>query len=171
MDENDFYNLVTKYRDSIARIIYRLICSQEDTRDLMQDAFMKLWKHQRKLDNERAAFTYLYRTAVNLAIDWLRHQKSRKVDPLVEPDRISSANPGPPSELFGLIMDCAGKLKPKQKAVFILKDIEGFEFEEIAVLLNSSPANLRGNLHLARKKIRESLLKHYNLTVEDWYEL
>jgi len=171
MDEHEFYNLVTKYRDSIARIVHRLIHSQEDARDIMQDALMQLWKHQRQLDDQRAAFIYLYRTAVNLAIDWLRRRKSRKIDPAAEPDRIGLMNTGDTSEFFEVIMNCAQYLKPKQKAVFILKDLEGFEFEEIALLMNCSPANVRSNLHLARKKIKKSLTKLYDITPEYWYEL
>jgi RNA polymerase sigma-70 factor (ECF subfamily) len=171
MNETEYYSLLAGYRDSMARIIYRLVHSQEDTRDLMQDACVQLWKHHQQLDNRRAACTYLYRTAINLAIDWLRHRKFQIVESEATLAQFSNDTPADSRELFEAILACSRHLKPKQQAVFILKDLEGFEFEEIALLMNSRPANLRSNLHLARKKIKEILEKQYNITMEYWYDL
>jgi RNA polymerase sigma-70 factor (ECF subfamily) len=171
MDRNEFYTLVAKYQDSIARILYRMVRSQEDTRDLMQDAYMQLWKHHQRLENQRAAFTFLYRVTVHLAIDWLRRRKYQVSNSTTELEQYGSAMPEDSHELFEAILACAQQLKPKQKAVFILKDMEGFEFEEIAVLMNTGLTNLRSNLYLARKKIKETLKKQYNITMEYWYDL
>jgi RNA polymerase sigma-70 factor (ECF subfamily) len=171
MNETEFYALAARYRESIARIIYRLVHSQEDTRDLMQDAFMQLWNHHRQMENQRAAYTYLYRTAINLAIDWLRHRKYEIGESVIEPVQPGSGTPKDSRELFEATLACSRHLKPKQRAVFILKDLEGFEFDEIAVLMNTSPANLRSNLYLARKKIKETLAKQYDITMEYWYDL
>ncbi len=171
MNETEFQTLVAKYRDSMARIIYRLVHSQEDTRDLMQDAFVQLWKHHQQMENQRAACTYLYRISINLAIDWLRHKKYQLLESATELAQLSSGTPKDSRELFEAILVCSRHLKPKQQAVFILKDLEGFEFDEIAVLMNTRPANLRSNLHLARKKIKATLEKQYNITMEYWYEL
>jgi RNA polymerase sigma-70 factor (ECF subfamily) len=171
MDQNEFHKLVSTYQDSVAGVIYRLIHSQEDARDLMQDAFIQLWKHHQKLDNQHAALTYLYRTAVHLAIDRLRRKKHGMVELTPEVEQLNAGMVKDSRELFEAIMVSAKWLKPKQKAVFILRDVEGFEFEEIAVLLNIPLANLRSNLHLARKKIKEILKKYYNITTEYWYDL
>jgi len=171
MNETEYHTLVTRYRESIARIIYRLVHSQEDTRDLMQDAFMQLWKHHQQMENQRAACTYLYRISINLAIDWLRHKKYQMLESAAELAQLSSGTPKDSRELFEAILACARHLKPKQQAVFILKDLEGFEFDEIAALMNTRSANLRSNLHLARKKVKEILAKQYNITMEYLYDL
>jgi len=172
MDAQEFNTIVSYYQNSVAGIIYRLVRSQEDARDLMQDAFIRLWKHRHKLDNRRAALTYLYRTAVHLAIDRLRRRKFQMVDwTIAEVDQDTNGAVKDSRELFEAIMISAKQLKPKQQTVFILKDLEGFEFEEIAVLMNMTSANLRSNLYLARKKIKELLKRYFNITMEYWYDL
>jgi len=172
MDAQEFNTIVSDYQNSVAGIIYRLVRSQEDARDLMQDAFIRLWKHRQKLDNRRAALTYLYRTAVHLAIDRLRRRKFQMVDwTIAEVDQDTNGAVKDSRELFEAIMISAKQLKPKQQTVFILKDLEGFEFEEIAVLMNMTSANLRSNLYLARKKIKELLKRYFNITMEYWYDL
>ena len=80
-------------------------------------------------------------------------------------------NPDEQDEMFHLIVQCSSKLKPKQKAVFLLRDIEGFSFEEIADTLKMSINNIQSNLHLARKNIRCLLESKYQLTWETIYDL
>ena len=170
MTQEDFYSLLDRYQNPLFGTIYRMVHAWEEARDLAQDAFVNLWKNHEKMENQRTALTYLYRTAVNLAIDLLRRRKFVPSRLETEPFQIGE-DAHDIHELFEVIMKCTMHLKPKQKAVFILRDIEGFDFEEMARLLDMPVSNLRSNLHLARKKIRQTLKAHFNITLEYWYDL
>lgn len=169
MTIEDYYSILEQYQVSVSGMIYRMIHSREEARDLVQDAFINLWKNYEKLDNQRAALIYLYRTALHLAIDLLRRKKFTPAS--LDAESLSIREDQDADEVYQAIIKSTVYLKPKQKAVFILKDIEGFDFEEIAGLLDMPVSNLRSNLHLARKNIRELLKKHFQITLEYLYDL
>lgn len=168
MIENQFNLMVDRYSKPIFSIIYKMVNHKETAYDLTQDVFLKLWQHHDILNNTKSIFTLIYKIAMNLSIDYLRKKKPNFIE-----DEIMDLvqNPDEQDEMFHLIVQCSSKLKPKQKAVFLLRDIEGFSFEEIADTLKMSINNIQSNLHLARKNIRCLLESKYQLTWETIYDL
>jgi RNA polymerase sigma-70 factor (ECF subfamily) len=170
MTENQFKEIIERYSQPILNIIHKMIHQQETAYDLSQDVFLKLWQHRKNLDDSKPVFTFIYKIAINLSIDYLR----KKPPDLIENNMLDLMNTNSyeeQEEIFNLIMRCSSELKPKQKAIFLLRDIEGFSFEEIADTLKMSVNNIRSNLHLARKKIRHLLESKYQLTWETLYDL
>ena len=170
MIENQFDEIVDLYSQPILNIIYKMIHHKETAYDLAQDVFTKLWEHRNKFDQQKSIFTLIYKIAMNLSIDYLRKKKPDVYENEIL-EMVYTSDPNDQSEIFNLIMQCSSDLKPKQKAVFLLRDIEGFSFEEIAETLRMSVNNIQSNLHLARKRIRYLLETKYQLTLETLYDL
>jgi RNA polymerase sigma-70 factor (ECF subfamily) len=170
MIENQFDEIVDRYSQPIWSIIFKMVHHKETAYDLTQDVFTKVWEHRNKFDHQKQIFTYIYKIAMNLSIDYLRKNKPDIIETeLLE--LINSSDPDDQDELFNLIVQCSSDLKPKQKAVFLLRDIEGFTYKEIAETLKMSVNNIQSDLHLARKKIRHLLESKYQLTLETLYDM
>lgn len=170
MTKDQFEQLIERYHRSIQTLIYRIVWEWETANDLAQDVFVKMWEKHNRIPLSDNIYTLLYRIAVHSAIDYLRRRKTT-----VQADNLTaSTNIWQKTEqanLFSIIEDCTRFLKPKQKAVFIMRDMEGFGIEEIALIMNISAGSVRSNLHLARKNIREYLAKSFNITEESLYDL
>jgi RNA polymerase sigma-70 factor (ECF subfamily) len=170
MDKKQFTDILDMYQTAVISVLYKMINSWETARDLAQDAFINLWHYRDKIDEEKPIFTLLYKIAVNLAIDQIRKTKKNYVE-LDNNLNVSSVENLDNRELYQLILAISDRLKPKQKAIFILRDIEGFTFEEIKSIMNMPIGNIRSNLHLARKNIKIILESEYNYSQEMIYEL
>lgn len=170
MTTKDFNDAVQKYQRPLLSVIQKMVHSHEVARDMVQDSFIRFWKSYRETEFNKSVFSLLYRIAMNLAIDHLRKQNST----LVQSDEYIEDKgyiPGDNSELYQIILECAARLKPRQKAAFILRDIEGLDFNEISQILTLPVENIRSNLHLARKNIKNLLEVNYELNQEFFYEL
>lgn len=170
MDKNQFSELLEDYQAAVISVIHKMTNSWETARDLAQDAFVRLWNYREKISDEKPIFTLIYKIAVNLAIDHLRRNKNRFTTLDTNLSYHSNENPDN-KELYQLIITLSDKLKPKQKAIFVLRDVEGFSFEEIKSIMNMPIGNIRSNLHLARRNIKKSLESEYNFSQEMIYEL
>jgi RNA polymerase sigma-70 factor (ECF subfamily) len=170
MDRNQFADILEFYQYAVITVIHKMINSWETARDLAQDSFIKLWYNRDKIKEDKPVFTLLYKIAVNLAIDHLRKNKNNiiQIDVATLPTSVENLDS---KEIYQLILAISDRLKPKQKAIFILRDIEGFSFEEIKSIMNMSIGNIRSNLHLARKNIKKSLESEYKYSQEMIYEL
>jgi RNA polymerase sigma-70 factor (ECF subfamily) len=165
MTEALFNDIINQYANAVQSLIRRMIGFQEAARDLAQDVFMKLWNNRHSVDTSRPVFTYLYKLAINSSIDYLRKIKPLSIGD--EVNQILSVDQNEnQAELFELIQKCLEFLKPKQKAVFILRDFDGLTFEEIAKVLDTNEQNVRSNLHLARRRVRELLEEKFEVNLE-----
>ena len=170
MIENQFDEIVDRYSQPILNIIYKMVHHKETAYDLTQDVFTKLWQHRNKFDQEKSIFTFIYKMAMNLSIDYLRKKKPDVFENEIL-EMVNTSDPDGPDEIFNLVVQCSSDLKPRQKAVFLLRDIEGFTFEEIADTLRMSVNNVQSNLHLARKRIRYLLETKFQITREMLYDM
>ncbi len=171
-DEKAFQELVERYRTRVASIAYQVLGNYEDARDVAQEVFIKLYRGIGGFDPHKKFFTWLYRLTVNAAIDYLRAKKRRSYENSLDehPDLFLSI-PSPESELASqeferrelrkLFIDLAEKLNPKQRAAFILCDLQGFTADEVAEILECPKVTLRWYLHEARKRIRTAIARDH----------
>jgi RNA polymerase sigma-70 factor (ECF subfamily) len=150
--------------ERIVNIAANMLGDLEEGRDMAQETFIRYWRQWPGSVEPRAAFGYLARTVTNLCIDQLRKRKRARFFSFGrEGSGVEPAAPDDPSrqvewsDLADLIRACSNRLKPKQKAVFVLRDIEGYSVRETAALLDCSENTVLVNLHYARKKLREWL--------------
>jgi RNA polymerase sigma-70 factor (ECF subfamily) len=169
LDEQEFQLLIKRFQLPVFNLVLRMTGSQEIARDLSQDVFMRAWLNRDTLMAQRNTFTLLYRMAVQRSIDYLRKIKPVEVEDDVR-DEVLYAQIEE-DDLYHIILRCAGRLQPKQKAVFILRDMEGLTFEEISGITGQTAGQIHSNLHLARRNIRRTLENVYHITRDILYEL
>ena len=165
MTENQFCEIIERYKSPVIALIGKMVSSIETAQDISQDTFVRLWNYREKIKRDSSVFTLIYKIAVNLSIDYLRKSKPEKIEFDIVTNEYTDEKLET-NEFYKLILKCSEKLKPKQKAVFIMRDIDGLSFEEIAEVLEMPVSNIRSNLHLARKNVRQLLQEKYNINQE-----
>ena len=160
----EFTTIVKKYQRQFIRIAYRMLGSFEDAKDSVQEVFVKFWKAQNAQNSEQDVFSFLTRMLMNLCIDQLRRRKVVRFFSFTESvvGSLPARNPDPGQEfgndeLNAFIESQVAKLKPRQKAIYVLRDIEGYSVKETAKLAGCSESSVLANLHLARKNLRKWL--------------
>ena len=160
--ESAFNAIVDFYSERLYWHIRRLLCSHEDTDDLLQEVFIKVWRALPAFRGESQLYTWLYRIATNEALNFLRKKKGK-----VEIDaELADA-------LFGEKIDedpyfngnaiqrelhkAINQLPQKQRLVFNLRYFDEMKYEDMSALLDTSVGALKASYHIAVKKIEEYL--------------
>lgn len=173
-DKSAFRDLMNKYSHFVAASVYRVLWNNEDTADVVQETFIKVWKNIARYNDDSKFSTWLYKIAINTAYDKLRSRKRKQlIFTGIDEKLIDSLNTKEPvdvvdnlsdKELVKIIMFLADSLSPVQKMIFTLVDIEKHRIRETAEILNMNESTVKANLSHARKKIR---LKLANYIKED----
>ncbi|MFQ5633609.1 MAG: RNA polymerase sigma factor [bacterium] len=161
---SDFATIAEKYQRRLVAIAYRMLGNFEDARDSVQEVLVKFLKTNKLRSSEHEIFQLLTRILVNFCIDQLRKRKVWRFFSFTESgvDSLPGRNPDPDqeinrSELNALLEKKIDKLKPRQKAIYILRDVEGYSVRETANLVGCSENSVLANLHLARQNLRKWL--------------
>lgn len=168
-DRNAFHDLVLRRRERVVRTAYQIVGDLEDARDVAQGVFLRLWRVLQRFDLERRFDTWLYRITVNAAIDHIRDRGPKGfLQPLPDDadERLAGDAPGADaaierSELQRAFLRLAAGLAPKQRATFVLKEIEGLDTADVARALGITESTVRNHLLHARRILREGLLRDY----------
>lgn len=148
-------------------VAFRMLGDTEQAKDTVQEAMVTTWKKLSTLKSADSFKTWFYRIVVNKCYDRMRIIKSNpeiRADDRVWALLSNHISSGEVSELENnetaeVIKALTEKLSPKQKAVFILGELEEMSQEEIAEITGLSRLNVKSNLHYARKKIGEMIKK------------
>ncbi|HJN06785.1 MAG TPA: sigma-70 family RNA polymerase sigma factor [Bacteroidales bacterium] len=165
-DKEAFGHLVKAHQQYAFNLAFRIVCNEEEARDVVQDSFIKIWKNIKLYNPDIKFTTWMYNIVTNTAIDYLRATK--KVD-LVNIDdfhekltKVSTDNPETKlynQEIGQLIHSISDTLPEKQRLVFVLRDLQGMNSAETSDVLDLSITSVKSNLYLARRVIKEKLLK------------
>lgn len=154
-----FEQLLARYERPVFNAAYRILHHRDDAADVTQTAFLKAYEHLDRYDASQQFFSWLYRIAINEAID-LGHR--RKADPLVL-EAIADSASGPEgravdaqsdARLQGALMG----LPADQRALVVLKHVQDFSYEQIAVILDCPVKTVKSRLFTARRALRDRLL-------------
>ena len=162
MTKEEFQKEVIPIGDKLYRIAYRMLGNSESARDVLQEMFLKLWEKRGELRNLSSIDAFACTILKNKCLDRLRLQK-----PTVGMDLLNFQGYSPETD-FDLnegkseIRKVMRTLPEKQQIIMQMRDIDCCTFEEIAVLLDTTVNNVRVQLSLARKQVREQLMKVYN---------
>jgi RNA polymerase sigma-70 factor (ECF subfamily) len=154
----------------LVQVAYRILGDREEARDVVQIAFVRVWEHRRRYHPRYSANTWIYRIATNLAIDHLRSRRSR--ERVAEPLRLHferrqhSAAHRPLAELgereVAAIFDqLAAGLTERQRAIFVMRELEGLTSAEVAEIVGCRESTVRNHLFNARRVLREALVRRY----------
>lgn len=172
-----FENLVHRYDVKIMRLIFNMVNDVEDTRDLYQEVFMKVFKSIKTFRFQSEFYTWLFRIAVNSCSNYRKrkayHQYASLEDYLKEEDGqwrivITDETRNPEqlminNELNDQIQKSIDKLSPKQKSVFILKHYHGYKLSEIANILNCAEGTVKNYMFRAVQKMKQSLAEYHQI--------
>lgn len=155
-----FETLVRRYQVPVYRIAVRILPDTCSAADTAQEAFVTAWRHLYEVKAEQAFAAWLYRITVTRALSTLR--TVRPYVPLDELIAASDSFPGPEEHALadGLAaaLRCAlNHLTTEQRACWILREMEGLSYEEVATVLHTTPGAVRGRLHRARPQLAQEL--------------
>ena len=171
-DTGAFDELVTRYRGKVYAMIYNMVKSEADAWDLSQEAFIKAWKALPKFEARSSFYTWLYRISHNVTYDWMRKRKvqaegefdetvQQSIDPKAKTVPFKESRPDEKLEQREIrvrIEEAIEKLSPDHRAVILLKEVDGRQYNEIAEIIGISIGTVMSRLFYARKKL-QSLLK------------
>ncbi|MEI7661180.1 MAG: RNA polymerase sigma factor [Bacteroidota bacterium] len=160
MDLQEFQNRVYPLKDKLFRFAKRYLDNTEEAEDLVQEVFIKLWNRRDRLDEYRSVEALAMITTKNLCLDKLKARRYPVEN--IENHRLFLENmPGETradySDLIDGIHQAMKMLPEQQRTIVHLRDIEGYEYEEIAEILEMNENAIRVALSRARKRIRELL--------------
>jgi len=158
-DPKAFQKLVEHYSSYLYILAYRLLDNPEDAGDAVQETFIKVWKHISKFDLNRKFSTWLYRIVTNICFDYLRSRKRKPYEPYPEdiPMDYDPQDTQIIRDRADLVKKLAGELTPKQKIVFVLRDLQDLDIKEVASITGMSLGTVKSNLYYARRNLRERL--------------
>jgi RNA polymerase sigma-70 factor (ECF subfamily) len=160
MTEKEYNECVTNYADNVYRFILKNLRHEEDTRDVVQGAFEKLWKNRKEVEAEKSK-SYLFTIAYHQMIDHLRKIKRVQLrDEFREEARVQDR---PADNLKKVLEDALARLNETQRSLVLLKDYEGYSYEEIGRITGLNGSQVKVYLHRARIQLKNYLVSLENL--------
>ncbi|MFO7658455.1 MAG: RNA polymerase sigma factor [Bacteroidales bacterium] len=167
-DRAAFKQLVTMYQQYAYNLAFKILLDEENTKDVVQETFIKIWRHIGSYRKEILFTTWMYKIVTNLCYDKLKSIKRRNhvsihnatemgINLTEQPEY--NAHSSENFEIIKQIRRLSRGLTTKQRLVFILRDLQGLSVKEVSEVLNMSDGAVKTNLYLARMFIRE---KFYN---------
>jgi len=167
-DAAAFEHLYQLHSRRVYALCLRMVGNPSDAEDLMQEAFLQLFRKIRTFRGESAFSTWLHRMTVNVVLMRLRKKTlpAASLEETTEPDEETG---GPRKDIGAPDLRLSGavdrvnlersieKLPPGYRTVFVLHDVQGFEHNEIAGIMGCSVGNSKSQLHKARTRLRELL--------------
>ncbi|MHB0955281.1 MAG: RNA polymerase sigma factor [Pirellulaceae bacterium] len=161
--------LVRRYQDRLFTSLGHVVSSREEAEDVVQDAFVQAMLKLSSFRQDSSFYTWLYRIAINSA---LYRQRRRRQEPAIDAGRALRGNEPPdpgvdPSdrlmreERATEIQQALGRLTEEFRLVLVMRDVDGFDYQSIARILDLSVGTVRSRLHRARSLMREQLRHHH----------
>ncbi|HNQ61246.1 MAG TPA: sigma-70 family RNA polymerase sigma factor [Bacteroidia bacterium] len=155
-----FNMLVRQYQQKVYWHIRRILIDHDDTNDVVQNVFIKVWKSLENFREDSKLFTWIYRIATNEAITFLNQKKKRFFVPMVDVEQRLSASLNGDVLFTGdkiqlILQKAILKLPTQQRIVFNMKYFEGMKYEEISEVLGVTVGALKASYHHAVKKIEK----------------
>ena len=160
--ERAFKEIVEAYSERLYWHVRRFVCSHEDTDDLLQEIFIKVWTALPSFRQDAKLFTWIYRIATNETLNWLNRQKVRaalrfeSLDASLS-DKIDEDTYFNGDEAQRILFKAIAKLPKKQKSVFCLRYFDEIPYEDISEILGTSVGALKASYHFAVEKIKAEL--------------
>ena len=162
-DKEAFRVVVLTYQRMLFSLAARLLCNEEDAKDVVQETFIKVWVNLEHYDERQCFRTWIYTIATRLCIDHLRQRSW--TEPMPEDEEYfaqyvaedKSDLPLENAQLLSIIHTLVAKLSPKQRLVFTLVYLENLPTAEVAHITGLDADKIKSNLYVARHSIQEQL--------------
>ena len=173
-DFDAFDEIIARYKDGIYNYIWRMVSNRDDTEDLSQEVFVRVFTGIKSFRRESNLRTWLYRIATNLCVDKYRRARTEKhrLAPLEHQQDENSDSPGPleladstydpqriceRTELQATVQAALWKLPDKLRSAILMHDMEGMSYEEIAEVLGCPVGTVKSRIYNARMQLHRRL--------------
>ena len=160
MTEREYNECVHQYADNVFRFIVKNLRHEEDAKDIVQTAFEKLWRNRDAVENAKSK-SYLFTVAYNQMIDHLR--KVKRIQLKEEFTGDTRVQHQPVHNLKKSLQDALNRLNEVQKSLVMLKDYEGYSYDEIGQITGLNEGQVKVYLHRARLTLRNYLVSPENV--------
>lgn len=160
MTEREYNECVGTWADNVYRFILKNLRHEEDARDVVQTAFEKMWRNRADVDANRAK-SYLFTVAYHQMIDHIR--KVKRISLREEFSEDSKVHHMPANNLKKVLERALDRLNETQRSLVLLKDYEGYSYDEIGQITGLSESQVKVYLHRARVQLKEYLVKVENV--------
>lgn len=160
MTEREYNECVRLYADNVYRFIVKNLRNEEDSKDVVQMSFEKMWIHREQVIAEKSK-SFLFTVAYNNMIDHIRKNKR-----VVLKENIAETSLGATyitHDPQRLLKEALGKLGETQRSLVMLKDYEGYSYEEIGEITGLNESQVKVYLHRARLFLRNYIVKTENV--------
>ena len=169
MTQTDFIKLVMPFKDKVFRLAKRLLVSKEEAEDATQEILLKLWSNQNKIEDYKNVEAFSMTMTKNLCLDRLKSKQAQNlkiVHSNYQDNNVSLQKQVELNDSISWVSKIMDELPEQQKIIVQLRDIEDYEFEEIAKVLNMNETAVRVALSRARKTIREQLTNKHSYGIK-----
>jgi RNA polymerase sigma factor (sigma-70 family) len=160
MTQTDFTKLVLPFKDKVFRLAKRLLVSREEAEDATQEILLKLWKNKQKIAEYKNVEAFAMTMTKNFCLDRLKSKQAQNlkiVHSNYEENNTSLEKQVEARDSVNWLSKIIEDLPEQQKIIVQLRDIEEYDFDEIAKVVDMNPTAIRVALSRARKTIREKL--------------
>lgn len=155
MTPKEFNRSVDEFSDRVYRFVLKSLGDTERSRDIVQDSYERLWRNVEEIDYSKVK-SWLFTTAYNNMIDIVRKEKriDLQSEYVYEPDHSEGY-----SDLSEILHECIGKLPEHMSTVIMLKDYEGYSYDEISDITGQTEAQVKINIYRGRVALRKMIGK------------
>ncbi|HMO31538.1 MAG TPA: RNA polymerase sigma factor [Lacibacter sp.] len=155
MTVREYNDCVTRHADHVYRFILKNLGHEEDTKDVVQSAFEKLWLNRGQVEADRSK-SYLFTIAYNQMIDHIRKQKRVQLQEEFREDLKVVNHSG--NNLKQVLEAALDRLNDTARSLVLLKDYEGYSYEEIGTITGLNESQVKVYLHRARLQLKKYLV-------------
>lgn len=160
MTEFEYNECVNNHADGLFRFILKNIRHEEDARDIVQTSFEKLWKNRDQVEAGKSK-SYLFTVGYNQMIDHIRKNKRVHLQEVFEEQTVVQYQQQ--SGIKQTLMEALNRLNETQKSLVMLKDYEGYSYEEIGKIMSLNESQVKVYLHRARLTLKNYLVSAENI--------
>lgn len=159
MTEKEYNQCVRDHSDQVFRFIVRNLRNREDARDVVQTAFEKMWANRSNVDAARCK-SFLFTVAYHAMIDHLRRERST-VDPHAAESLPAATGSG--TQVKRMLELALDRLNDVQRSLVLLKDYEGYSYQEIGAITGLNESQVKVYLHRARLQLKNYIVRPENI--------
>ena len=160
MTEREYNECVATYADNVYRFILKNLRHEEDARDVVQTAFEKMWRNREEVDASKSK-SYLFTVAYHQMIDHIR--KVKRIQLREEFNDNTRVQNKPVDNLKKVLEEALDRLSETQRSLVLLKDYEGYSYEEIGKITGLNESQVKVYLHRARTQLKNYLVRLENV--------
>ena len=169
MTQKEFLNIVMPFKDKVFRLAKRLLVSTEEAEDATQEVLLKLWKNKDKMEGYKNVEAFSMTMTKNFCFDKLKSKQAQNLKIVhnnYEDGNTSLQKQVELNDSVSWVGKLIKELPEQQRVIIQLRDVEEYDLDEIADMLNMNNTSVRVNLSRARKALREKLTSTHNYGIK-----